>query len=231
MVWRESAKERAAVEAVKLVKDGFVLGIGAGSTVAYALREIARRIREEHINVLVISASSQTSQLARQYGIPLTSLEEHLHLDLDIDGADQIDKELNLIKGMGGALTREKIVASVSKTFVVVGDESKLTNTLGKNQPLPIEVLPFSLPFVMSEIKKIGGQPVLKKSSSGDSPFITDNGNYVLNADFGVIKNPWQLNRKLKSLPGVVETGLFLGMADMAIVGTERGIKILRKNQ
>ncbi|MBS7614227.1 ribose-5-phosphate isomerase RpiA [Candidatus Bathyarchaeota archaeon] len=230
MAWRESAKERAAVEAVKLVKDGFVLGIGAGSTVAYALREIGRKIKEEYFHVSVVSASSQTSKLAREYGIPLTSLDEHLQLDLDIDGADQIDEKLNLIKGMGGALTREKIVASASKTFVVIGDESKLTDALGKNQPLPVEVLPFALPFVTSKIRKIGGQPVLKKSSLG-SPFITDNGNYVLNVDFGVIKNPLRLDRKLKSLPGVVETGLFLGMADVAIVGTKTGIKVIRKKQ
>jgi len=231
MAWRESAKERAAVEAVKLIKDGYILGVGAGSTVACALRELGRRIKEEHIRVSIVSASSQTSQLAREYGIPLTSLNEHLSLDLGIDGADQIDGELNLIKGMGGALTREKIVASASKTFVIIGDESKLTDTLGKNQPLPIEVLPFALPFATSKIEKMGGQPVLKKSILGDGPFVTDNGNYVLNVDFGIIKDPWQLDRKLKSIPGVVETGLFLGMADMAIVGTETGIKVLRKKQ
>ncbi|MEM2915365.1 MAG: ribose 5-phosphate isomerase A, partial [Candidatus Bathyarchaeia archaeon] len=164
MAWKETAKKNAAVEAAKMVENGFVIGVGAGSTVAYALKEISRRIKEEHIKVLVVPASSQTLTLAKEYGIPLITLDEDLSLDLHIDGADQIDKELNLIKGMGGALTREKILASASKTFVVIGDKTKLTDALGKNQPLPIEVLSFALPFVTSRIKKLGGQPSLTKS-------------------------------------------------------------------
>jgi len=231
MAWREAAKKRAAIEAVKLVKDGSVLGIGAGTTIAYAVREIGRRIKEEHIRVLAVPSSNQTFQLAKGCGIPLTTLNEHLSLDLDIDGADQIDGDLNLIKGMGGALTKEKIVASASKAFVIVADETKLTDVLGRKQPLPVEVLPFALPLVSSKIKKLGGQPVLKMSKDGSGPFVTDNNNYVLNVDFGVINNPSQLDRTLKSILGVIETGLFLGMANMAYVGTKTGVKVLQKRQ
>jgi ribose 5-phosphate isomerase A len=231
MAWREAAKRRASVEAVKLVKDGSILGLGAGSTTAYAVREIGRKIEEERIRVLAVPSSNQTLQLATECGIPLTTLEEHPSLDLDIDGADQIDRDLNLIKGMGGALTKEKIVASASKAFVVVADETKLTDVLGRNQPLPVEVLPFALPIVSSKIKTLGGQPVLKMSRDGSGPFLTDNGNYILNVDFGVIKNPSHLDLTLKSIHGVIDTGLFLGMADMVYVGTETGVKELRKRK
>jgi len=231
MAWRESAKKRAAIEAAKLVKDGSVLGIGAGSTIAYAVREIGKRIREEHIQVLAVPSSNQTMHLAKECGVPLTTLNEYQSLDLDIDGADQIDKDLNVIKGMGGALTKEKIVASASKVFIIIADETKLTDVLGKNQPLPVEVLPFALPLVLIKIKKLGGQPNLKISKDGSGPFVTDNGNYILNVDFGIIKNPSQLDVTLKTIHGVIETGLFLGIADMAIIGTKTGIKIFRKNK
>jgi ribose 5-phosphate isomerase A len=229
MAWREAAKKRAAVEAVKLVRDGCVLGLGAGSTAAYAVREIGRKISEEHIRVLAVPSSNQTLQLAMECGIPLTTFDKHPSLDLDVDGADQIDGDLNLIKGMGGALTKEKIVASASKTFVIVADETKLTDVLGRNQPLPVEVLPFSLPLVLSKIKTLGGQPALKMSRDGSRPFLTDNGNYILNVDFGVIKNPSQLDQTLKSIRGVIDTGLFLEMADSAWVGTRTGVKEIRK--
>ncbi len=229
MTWREAAKKRAAVEAMKLVRDGSVIGLGAGSTVAYAVEELGRRIKEEHIKVLAVSSSKQTSQIAIERGVPLTTLDKHPSLDLDIDGADQIDPDLNLIKGMGGALTREKIVAQSSKALVIVGDETKLTDALGRNQPLPVEVLPFAVPFVNSKIKALGGKPILKISKNGSGPYVTDNGNSILNVDFGIIKNPTKLNQQLKSLCGVVETGLFLGMTDTAIVGTESGVRVFRK--
>ena len=229
MVWREAAKKRAAVEAVKLVKDGSLLGLGAGSTVAYAVREIGRRIEEERIKVLAVPSSNQTSQLAMECGVPLTTLDEHPNLDLDIDGADQIDVDLNLIKGMGGALTKEKIVASSSKALVIIADETKLTDVLGRNQPLPVEVLPFALPLVTSRIKALGGQLILKMSKDGSGTFVTDNGNSILNVDFGIISNPIQLDRQLKCINGVIETGLFLGITDTAYIGTETEVKVLRK--
>ncbi|OYT44949.1 ribose 5-phosphate isomerase A, partial [Candidatus Bathyarchaeota archaeon] len=219
MDWREDAKRRAALEAVKHVKDGFVVGLGSGSTAAFAIREIGRRIREENLKVLGVSTSYQSYILAVECGIPITNLGEHPQIDLDIDGADQIDRDLNLIKGGGGALLREKVVASAAKEVIIVADETKLSRRLGENRVIPLEVLPFAVPVVMLKIKKIGGRPRLREKNTG-GPYITDNGNFILDVDFGPIDDPEELDRKLKSIPGVVETGLFIGMTDMAYIGT-----------
>jgi ribose 5-phosphate isomerase A len=168
--------------------------------------------------------------LAVKHEIPLTTLEEHTVLDLTIDGADQIDEKLNLIKGMGGALAREKIVASASKKFVIVADRSKKAKILGENNhPVPIEVLPFATTFVMREIRRIGGKPFLREGAKKVGPVITDNGNVILDADFGLIRNPEELMHKLKSLPGVVETGLFVNMADVVYVGTPSSVEKIEK--
>ncbi|MCD6088103.1 ribose 5-phosphate isomerase A, partial [Candidatus Bathyarchaeota archaeon] len=153
MSWREDAKRRVALEAVKKVRDGSVIGLGSGSTVAYAIRELGRRVREENLRILGVPSSYKTFLLAVECGVPLTTLDEHPLLDLDIDGADQIDGELNLIKGMGGALTREKIVAAASKRLIIIADETKLASSLGEGQLLPIEVLPFALPLVADRIR------------------------------------------------------------------------------
>ena len=229
MSWREDAKKRAALEAAKNIEDGFVIGLGSGSTVAYAISEIGRRIREENLHVLGVPASYKTFLLAVECGIPLTTLNEHPRLDLDIDGADQIDDELNLIKGKGGALTREKIIASASKTLIIIVDETKLTRSLGRDQPLPVEVLPFALPLVADRIKKLGGRPKLRERRDGSGPYVTDNGNFILDVDFGVIRDPRSLDVDLKRIPGVFETGLFIGMAEKAYIGTKSDVKILER--
>ena len=229
MSWREDAKRRAASEAAGYVEDGFVVGLGSGSTAAYAIREIGRRVREEGLRVLGVPSSYSAFLLAVKSGIPLTTLNEHPILDLDIDGADQIDRRLNLIKGMGGALTREKIIAASSKKFIVVADETKLTSSLGEGQPIPIEILPFALPLVIDRIRRIGGRPKLRERKDGSGPYITDNGNFILDVDFGAVDEPAKLEMRLKGIPGVIETGLFLGMAQEAIIGTKDGIKVIRK--
>jgi len=218
--WIEQAKRKAALEAVKHVKDGFVVGLGSGSTAAYAVQEIGRVIRQKGWKVLGVPTSHQAFLLAVDCGIPTTTLNEHPRLDLTIDGVDQVDPDLNMIKGMGGALTREKIVASASKQNIIVADETKLTKKLGTNQPVPIEVLPFAAALVESRIKKMGGKPVLREVKGKIGPVITDNGNFVVDADFGPIDAPDKLNAKLKSIPGVVETGLFIKMANIVYVGT-----------
>ena len=228
MSWREDAKRRAALEAVKRVRDGSVIGLGSGSTVAYAIRELGRRIREENLRILGVPSSYKTFLLAVECGVPLTTLNEHPLLDLDIDGADQIDGELNLIKGMGGALTREKIVAAASKRLIVIADETKLVSSLGEGQLLPIEVLPFALPLVADRIRRIGGKPKLRERKDGSGPYVTDNGNFILDVDFGVIEDPKALESRIKRIPGVIETGLFIEMADEALIGTRSGIKILK---
>jgi len=218
--WVEKAKKNAALEAVKHVKDDFVVGLGSGSTAAYAIEKIGNKIRREKLHVLGVSTSYQAFMLAIKNGIPITTLEEHPVLDLTIDGADQIDDELNLIKGMGGALTREKIVASASKKLVIVADENKKVTILGeKNHPVPIEVLPFAAQLVMLKIREIGGKPVLREGKGKVGPVITDNGNIIIDSNFGLVRKPAELELKLKSIPGVVETGLFTKMADVVYIG------------
>ncbi len=229
MDWRERAKERAALEAVRLVRDGHVIGLGSGSTAAYAIREIGRRIRAEAIRVLGVPTSYEALTLAVESGIPLTTLNEHPRLDLVIDGADQVDGDLNLIKGGGGALMREKVIASAARMFVIVTDETKLVERLGTSHPVFVEVLPFALPSVSLKIQAIGGKPVLRKSESIVSPVITDNGNFILDVDFGPIEEPRELDIRLKLIPGVMETGLFIGMADVVYVGGPAAVRRLAR--
>lgn len=228
--WIDEAKRNAALEAVKHVKDNFVIGLGSGSTAAYAIKEIGNRIKREKIRVSAVPTSYQAFTLAVKHGIAITTLEEHPTLDLTIDGADQIDDELNLIKGMGGALTREKIVASASKKLVIIADERKRVKVLGEsNHPVPIEVLPFATPIVMHKIKEMGGKPFLRESIKKVGPVITDNGNIIIDVNFGLVHEPAELNHKLKGIPGVVETGLFVKMADVIYLGERAGVRKLER--
>ncbi len=229
MGWIEEARKRAASEAVKHVKDGFTVGLGSGSTAAYAIKELGRKIRREKWKILGVPTSHQALRLAVASGIPLTTLEEHPQLDLTIDGADQIDRELDLIKGMGGALTREKVVASATRQLVIVADQTKLAEKLGKNQPLPVEVLPFALPIVILKIEKMGGKPTIREGEGKVGPIVTDNGNLIIDTDFGPINSPKELNSELKSIPGVIETGLFIDMADVVYVGKPEGVDKLKR--
>ena len=216
----ETAKRNAALEAVTHVEDGFVVGLGSGSTAAYAIEEIGNRMKREKLRLLAVPTSYQAFELAVKHGIPITTLEEHPQLDLTIDGADQIDTALNLIKGMGGALAREKIVASASKQLVIVADESKKVKSLGENNhPVPIEVLPFAAAVVMKRIQELGGKPVMREGINKVGPTVTDNGNFIIDAHFGIISKPAELAQKLKSIVGAVETGLFLEMADVVYIG------------
>jgi ribose 5-phosphate isomerase A len=224
----EKAKKNAAAEAVKQVKDGFVVGLGSGSTAAYVIEQIGRRIQHEKIHVLGVPTSHQAFILAAKNRIPVTTLEEHPILDLTIDGADQVDEHLNLIKGMGGALTREKIVAEASKYYLIVADENKKAKILGENsQPVPLEVLPFAVPLVMPKIKTLKGKPVLREGKGKVGPIVTDNGNVIVDAYFGPIRSPADLGSKLKALSGVVETGLFVGMVDAVYFGKPSGVEKL----
>ena len=227
MDWRVDAKKRAALEAVKHVREGFVVGLGSGTTAAYAVQEIGERVRQGDLRVLGVPTSHQALMLAVSCGIPLTTLDEHPLLDLAIDGADQIDRELNLIKGMGGALTREKIVASAAKQFVIVADETKLVEKLGVNHSIPLEVLPFALPIVVVKVRELGGKPVLREGKGKIGPVVTDNGNFILDVDFGPVDVLSELDVKLKLVPGVLETGLFVGMADVVYVGGRTGVERL----
>ena len=226
----QAAKQKAALEAVKHVKDGFIAGLGSGSTAAFAIEAIGERIKHEKLRVMGIPTSYQAFLLAVECGIPITTLDEHPQIDVTIDGADQITPELFLIKGMGAALAREKIVAAASKINIIIADEKKKVKVLGENnQSVPIEVLPFAISLAKRKIIDAGGKPVLREGKGKLGPVITDNGNAILDSYFGEIAKPAELAVKLKMIPGVVETGFFVGLTDIAYIGTVSAIERIDK--
>lgn len=228
--WIEDSKRRAALEAVKHVRNNYVVGLGSGTTASHAIREIGRIISQKQWSILGVPTSHQAFLLAAEVNIPTTTLSEHPQLDLTIDGVDQVDSDLNMIKGMGGALTREKIVASASKQNIIIADETKLVKKLGTNHPVPAEVLPFALGSATLKIRKLGMKPIIRTGTGKVGPTVTDNGNFILDLWGESLINPSQLDAKLKSIPGIIETGLFLGIADIVYVGTKIGVeKIERK--
>jgi ribose 5-phosphate isomerase A len=222
---RDQEKQAAARAAVQLVKSGSVVGLGSGSTAAFAIRFLAERVREG-LKIVGVPTSLQTQHLAEQLGISLTTLDEHPHIDIDIDGADEVDPHLNLIKGGGGAFLREKIVASVSRRFVVIGDSAKLVSRLGKF-PLPVEVIPFAQSLIKRQIEQLGAKVKLREFAYGN-PYVTDEGHHILDCTFGEITDPPALAQTLCNIPGVVEHGLFIGMAQMALVGKDKSVVEIR---
>jgi ribose 5-phosphate isomerase A len=229
LTWRENAKKTAATAAVAHVEDGFVIGLGSGTTIVYALQEVGRRTQEKKLSVFGVPTSYQAFQIAIKHKIPLTTLDEHPRLDMSIDGADQVDEKLNMIKGMGGAMTREKIVASASRLNVIAVDETKLTKKLGYGQPVPVEVMPFAMSTVEAKLRELGGRPVLREAERKLGPVVSDNGNFIFDVDFGSIRDPKELNHALKAIPGVIETGLFVEMADVVYVGRREGVRKLER--
>jgi len=226
----QRAKQRAALEAVKYVKDGFTVGLGSGSTAAFAIEAIGERIKNEKLHIMGISTSYQAFLLAVECGIPITTLDEHPLVNVTIDGADQVTPELFLIKGMGAALAREKIVAAASKINIIIADEKKKVKVLGENsQSVPIEVLPFAISLVKRKILNFGGNPVLREGKGKLGPVITDNGNAILDSYFGEVSKPAELEVKLKMIPGVVETGFFVGLTDIAYVGAATAVEKIEK--
>jgi ribose 5-phosphate isomerase A len=222
----DAAKRNAAYAAATHVKDGMVVGLGSGTTAAYTIIALGERKKHENLQILGIPSSYQAFQLAVQNGIAVTTLEEHPTIDVNIDGADQIDPQLNLIKGMGAALAREKIVATSSRHNIFIAEEKKKVNALGEgNHPVPIEVLPFAIALVQHRIQALGGSPLLRETKGKLGPVISDNGNAIMDATFGVISDPTVLAYQLKMIPGVVETGLFIGLTDVVYLGTESVVK------
>jgi len=219
----------AALEASKQVFDHSVIGLGSGSTAAFAIQAIGDRIKKETIAISAVPTSYQSLNLAVKHGISITTLEEHPILDLTIDGADQIDDQLNLIKGMGGALAREKIVASASKKLIIIADKRKRVKSLGENNhPVPVEVLPFALPVVTHKTKRLGLIPSVREAKGKVGPVITDNGNVIIDVYMNTVNRPEKMNWKLKSIPGVVETGIFVKMADLAYIADGSEVKTLQ---
>jgi len=209
-------KELAGRAAAQLVRDGDIVGLGTGSTAYFAVVAIGERVKAG-LKIVGIPTSVATAELARKLGIPLSTLDEHQSIDITIDGADEIDAHLNLIKGGGGALLREKIIASASKKMAVVADSSKVVKALGKF-PLPVEIIPFAQAVLAKKIASLGASCTLRMKADGN-PFVTDEGHHILDCSFGKIADPPKLARVLSEMPGVVEHGLFIGIAKLAIVG------------
>ncbi len=216
----------AAERGAGLVESGMVLGLGSGSTATLAVQAIGRRLREGSLrNVTGVPSSSAIAQVARESGVPLTTLDERPVLDLDLDGADEVDPNLNLIKGLGGALLWEKVVATASRRVVIFVDESKLVDRLGTKAPLPVEVIPFGWRTHIAFVESLGGKPELRMNPDG-KPFVTDEGNYILHCRFEGIANPIDLDARLLTRAGVVGTGLFLGITHQVIIGRAGGVEV-----
>jgi ribose 5-phosphate isomerase A len=212
----EGEKRVAAEKAVEFVENDMILGLGTGSTVAFVLQALARKVKEG-LRVKGIPTSEATAKLARELGIELTDFDHHQVCDLVIDGADEVNGNLDLIKGGGGALLREKIVASSARKFIVIVDSQKLVAKLGKFH-VPVEVIQFASPLVQRKVADLGGTGKLRLLPSGQ-PFITDEGNYILDCNFGLIDKPAELAERLEKIPGIVEHGLFINYATKVIVG------------
>lgn len=223
---RKKKKEKAAESAVSLIKDGMVVGLGTGSTAEFAIRRISDRIKDDALEVLGVPTSLRTEMIAIECGIPVTTLSEHPSLDICIDGAEQVDSQLNLIKGGWGSHTREKIVSYAAKKLVICVEEEKIVEML--NKPVPLEVLPYAVKVVESQVKELGGLPVLRNEGNKGGYFITENGNLVIDADFGVIRNPEEMSSVLSSVVGSVEHGIFTNAAEVH-VGNEKGVKVLKR--
>ncbi|MEK4474140.1 ribose-5-phosphate isomerase RpiA [Paenibacillus sp. FSL R7-0048] len=214
-----NVKQLAAEKAVEFVKDGMKIGLGTGSTAYWAINKLGERV-SEGLKITAVATSRASEEQARELGIPIVAFGDIDSLDLTIDGADELDSSLQLIKGGGGALLREKIVASNSTRMIVIADESKVVNTLGKF-PLPVEIVPFAWEWTVAELAKLGCNPELRRS--GEELYKTDNGNYIADCRFEVIESAPKLALTIQSIPGVVEHGLFIGIAAMAIVGKKDG--------
>jgi len=219
-------KKIAGEKAAEYVEDGMIVGLGTGSTVEYTIKKIGEMIKNG-LEIKGIPTSMHTKKIAKECNIPLTDLEENPVIDITIDGADEVDPNLNLIKGGGGALAREKIVAYHSKKEIIVIDETKIVKGLGVNCPLPVEVLKYGWSSTKKVLEEFGCAVELRKIMS--DPYLTDNSNYILDCNFEIIESPEQLEKDINNIPGAVENGLFIGLVDEVIVGSRQGVMTLGK--
>jgi ribose 5-phosphate isomerase A len=227
---QDALKRAAAERAAEYVASGTVIGLGTGSTVRPLIEAIGRRLTDGTLrDVLAVPTSEDTARRCRALGIPLTTLDDHLRLALAIDGADEIGPHLDLIKGLGGALLREKLVALAATRFVVVADASKRVRKLGTRAPVPVEVVPYGWSTHLAFFEHLGAVPTLRRTADG-APVVTDGGHYVVDCRFPHgIRDPRALSRALAKRPGIVEDGLFLGLAHLAVVAGPRGVAVLRR--
>ena len=219
----EELKRLAGEAAVAHVKEGMTVGLGTGSTVAYTIRKLAEVVRDKGWKILTVATSLATERLAREVGLPLISLEEVEGVDVAIDGADEVDPQLNLIKGGGGAHFREKVVARSARSVVIVVDRSKVVPVLGTRMAVPVEVHPFGWRQTKLALETLWCTATIRTADR--DPFRTDNGNYILDCKFGSIPKPEKLEREINNVPGVLENGLFVGLADLALVASAEGVR------
>ena len=220
-------KELAAVYAVEYIEDGMIIGLGTGSTVAFMINKLSQLVKKG-MKITAVSTSATTTKLATSLGIKISKLSEIDEIDLTIDGADEVDEDLNGIKGGGGALLYEKIIASVSKQNIWIVDSTKLVKTLGKF-PLPVEVVQLGSSHLFKEFEKRGYKPAFR--NAGKNRFITDNNNYIIDLKMDRIEDPSALDIKLKSCPGVVATGLFYNIADVVLAGVGESVSVINKKK
>ena len=217
----------AAQHAADMVEPDMVVGLGTGRSAAMFVRALARRIGDG-LAIRGIPTSLQTAELAKELSVPLTTLDETRDIDIDVDGADEVDPTLDLIKGHGGALLRERVVASVSKRFVVLIGEEKLVTRLGAKMSVPVEVVPFAVSVARAGLRRLGADVALR--TTGDGPFVSDNGNQILDARFDTIADARDLERRIDELPGVVDSGLFIGMADLVLVHDGNSFRTMERS-
>lgn len=232
MSWVDKARLSAAAQAIREIKNGSTVGLGSGSTVLKALELTAEKIKKENLDVRFVPTSYQMEIAAKRLGLKTVQLEEERELDVALDGADQVQwRTLDMVKGGGAALLREKVVDSSAKRLVVVIDEKKIAKTLGGDQPIPVEIIPFGYHATLAKIRRVSEKAILREATGKVGPVVTDNGNLLVDAYFRNLRRPDIVHERLKKIPGVVETGLFLEMCDVAYVGRKDGrVDILRRS-
>lgn len=224
----EALKKMAGIKAADYVRDGMIVGLGTGSTAYYFVEELGRRVQEEGLEIIGVTTSSRTSEQAKGLGIPLKSIDEVEQVDVTVDGADEVDLAFNGIKGGGGALLMEKVVATPTKYYIWVVDESKMVEQLGAFK-LPVEVVPYGAEQVFRRFEEAGYKPSFRQA--GGQRYLTDMQNYIIDLDLGVIPDPLALGQELDTTVGVVEHGLFNGMVDLVIVAGQEGLTLLEANK
>jgi ribose 5-phosphate isomerase A len=237
MAEKDTAVRKADQDALKrltgragadMVRDGDVVGLGTGSTARFAIERLGERMAEG-LRIRGIPTSMESERLARKCRIPLVALDAAGAIDITIDGADEVDPRLDLIKGLGGALLREKIVASATRKQVIVVDGSKLVERLGTRAPVPVEVVPFGHPLTARRLAALGSAPALRMAKGSNSPYITDNANFIYDCRFDSIPDARKLEAEIDAIPGVVESGLFVGLAHVVITATEKGLEVKQR--
>jgi len=223
----DELKKQAALAALDEIRSGMVVGLGTGSTATHFIRGLADKV-QAGMKIVAIPTSDESRLLAEEVGISLTTFKEHLEIDVTVDGADEVSPHLDLLKGLGGALVREKIVAHASKRVIIVVDESKLVRQLGTKTVIPIEVISFAADRIMAQLRQLGGDAVVREKNG--RPFVSDNGNTIVDWKHGVIDDPVALEKKLKGMTGVVDSGIFAGVANTVIVAASSGIRKIERN-